>query len=57
MPHPTLPPACYTERHWFDLEREKLSGRYTAPTVGVLGDSEQCLAHFGRWYMQHLNGR
>ena len=28
MPHPTLPPACYTERHWFDLEREKLFGRY-----------------------------
>ena len=28
MIHPALPPACYTQQYWFDLEREKLFNRY-----------------------------
>ncbi|MDR1423544.1 MAG: Rieske 2Fe-2S domain-containing protein [Azoarcus sp.] len=28
MIQPALPPACYTQQYWFDLEREKLFNRY-----------------------------
>lgn len=51
MIDPVLPPACYTQQSWFDLEREKIFGQ-----LWLLAGLTQQLQSENSFIARHLNG-